>query len=245
MRRQLWLGFLGILALTVGCSSQSDTEVSQITLAPESAGASKPQEFAKPLVKPSFQSAVVPTVPGLLRSTNPKARAESVPTGRQDPFAAIPTSSIPITITTARTPTRNVAIAPLPAGRKGPGAISTALPPIQLPPLRSTPSAAPLPDLAGSSSPLPPLSIPAAPEKVIPPSPTALAESVEVSGVVQVAGKWNVIVKEPSASSSRYVAVGDYVENGRVLVKKIVSPGSTEPVVILQQDGVEIRKYLA
>lgn len=244
MRRQLWLGFLGILALTVGCSSQSDSEVSQITLAPESAGATKPQEFAKPLVKPSFQSAVVPAVPGLLRSTNPKARAESVPTGRQDPFAAIPTSSIPITVTTARSPARNVAIAPLP-GRRGSGAISTALPPIQLPPLRSTPSTAALPDLSGSSSPLPPLSLPAAPEKVIPPSPTALAESVEVSGVVQVAGKWNVIVKEPSASSSRYVAVGDYLENGRVLVKKIVSPGSTEPVVILQQDGVEIRKYLA
>jgi hypothetical protein len=71
-----------------------------------------------------------------------------------------------------------------------------------------------------------------------------LAESIEVSGVVQVAGKWSVIVKEPSASSSRYVAVGEYLENGKVLVKKIVSPQGLDPVVVLQQGGVEIRKSL-
>lgn len=237
MKQQLWIGLLGLLALTVGCSGQAEDKAEQITLAPESAK-STTQEFTNPLVKPTAKAPTVPTVPGLLRSTNAKARAESITTGRRDPFAVVPSAAVPIATGGSKAP-RSKAIAPLP---KAPAKQATSampqLPPIQLPPLRS----APLPNLAGSS-PLPPLNIPAA-AKPVPPSPTALAESVEVSGVVQVGNRWTVIVKESSASSSRYVAVGDYVENGRVLVKKIVSPGSTEPVVILQQGGVEIRKSL-
>lgn len=240
MKQQLWIGLLGLLALTVGCSGQTENKAEQITLAPESAQSTTTQEFTNPLVKPTAKAPTVPTVPGLLRSTNAKARAESITTGRRDPFAVVPSAAVPIVIGGSKAP-RSKAIAPLP---KAPAKQATSampqLPPIQLPPLRS----APLPNLAGSS-PLPPLTIPSAAAKPVPPSPTALAESVEVSGVVQVGNRWTVIVKESSASSSRYVAVGDYVENGRVLVKKIVSPGSTEPVVILQQGGVEIRKSLA
>jgi Tfp pilus assembly protein PilP len=92
---------------------------------------------------------------------------------------------------------------------------------------------------------LPPLNLPNTPNaKPAPVTPTSLAESIEVTGVVQVGGKWSVIVKEPHTSSSRYVSVGEYLGNGRVLVKKILSPGTTEPVVVLQQNGVEIRKTL-
>ena len=79
---------------------------------------------------------------------------------------------------------------------------------------------------------------------VAPPSRTSIADAIAVNGVVQVGGRWTVIVKEPSAVSSRYVAVGEYLENGKVLVKKIVAAGSADPVVVLQQNGVEIRKSL-
>lgn len=242
MRQQLWIGLLGLLTLTVGCSGQTENKTEQITLAPE-AGQSTAQEFTNPLVKPTAKAPPVPTVPGLLRPTNAKARAESITAGRRDPFAAVPSAAIPIASGGTKA-SRTKAIAPLPNASSRKTASAGAmpqLPPIQLPPLR--PGA--LPDLAGSS-PLPPLSVPGAPVRPVPPpSPTALAESIQVSGVVQVGNRWSVIVKESSASSSRYVAVGDYLENGRVLVKKIVSPGSTDPVVILQQGGVEIRKSLA
>jgi hypothetical protein len=112
--------------------------------------------------------------------------------------------------------------------------------------MAANPSSAPLPtlpmpNLPNSPGVLPPVPVPNAP-RVAPPSPTALAELIEVSGVVQVGNQWNVIVKEPNATSSRYVTVGDYLENGKVLVKKIVAAGNSGPVVVLQQNGVEIRK---
>jgi hypothetical protein len=91
----------------------------------------------------------------------------------------------------------------------------------------------------GMPSGMPAITIP-----VAPPSRTSVADEIAVNGIVKVGGRWTVIVKEPSATSSRYVAVGEYLENGKVLVKRIVAAGSADPVVVLQQNGVEIRKSL-
>jgi hypothetical protein len=109
-----------------------------------------------------------------------------------------------------------------------------------LPPLPAYPAPPAIAALPNSGvTPLPPVEVP-----IAPPSPTALAEAIEVSGVLQVGNKWSVIVKEPSAHTSRYVSPGDYLENGKVLVKKIVGPTSTEPMVVLQQGGKEIVKSI-
>ncbi|MDX2245042.1 MAG: hypothetical protein NW224_30565 [Leptolyngbyaceae cyanobacterium bins.302] len=231
MKGRFLLGFLGIFLLLAGCSGNSENTGSQLASEQAPIGAANPQAFDTPLVSQSRKAGTLSPVPGLLQPTNAKARANAIVTGRRDPFAAIP-GSAPTIVVSANRPTAKVNVAPLPTG----SAASNKLPAIPLPPLAT----APLPNL--SNSPLPPLGVPAAP--IVPPSRTALAESIQVSGVVQVSGKWSVIVKEPSASSSRHVAVGEYLENGKVLVKKVVSPNSTDPIVVLQQDGVEIRKSL-
>ncbi|MDX2228102.1 MAG: hypothetical protein NW220_00600 [Leptolyngbyaceae cyanobacterium bins.349] len=241
MKGRFLLGFLGILLLVVGCSGDRSATTTQplptqpLPTQPTETATSE-QPFSKPLVTPARKVGTVPPVPGLLQSTNAKTRTNAIVTGRRDPFAAIPLSGpLPMIVSSSQAaPT--VKVAPLPTGTM---TTSGRLPQMPLPPVATAPIA-PLPNLSGS--PLPPLGVPVAP--VAPPSPTALAESVQVTGVVQVAGKWNVIVKESTASSSRYVAVGEYLENGRVLVKRIVASQHADPVVVLQQDGVEIRKSL-
>ncbi|EKQ68630.1 hypothetical protein OsccyDRAFT_3168 [Leptolyngbyaceae cyanobacterium JSC-12] len=235
MKAQLWLSFLGIILSLLGCSNDSSNTLSQSSAVAPTTGNIQPQEFATPLVQQSARAATTRPVPGLLQPTNAKARTNSIVTGRRDPFAPISSSTVPIVMSSGQ---KAPNVAPLPTTV----AIAPKQPPtIILPPITSTPPVLPLPNLPTSSA-LPPVGVTSVP--VTPPSPTSLAESIEVSGVVQVAGKWSVIVKEPTASSSRHVAVGEYLENGKVLVKKIVSPGSTDPIVVLQQNGVEIRKSL-
>ena len=73
-----------------------------------------------------------------------------------------------------------------------------------------------------------------------PPIPDpALARAVEVTGVVLVGSNYQAIVKAPNEPTSRYVTAGQRLSGGRVLVKRIENQGS-EPVVILEEDGVEV-----
>ncbi len=73
-----------------------------------------------------------------------------------------------------------------------------------------------------------------------PPVPDpALARAVEVTGVVLVGSNYQAIVKAPNEPTSRYVTAGQRLSGGRVLVKRIENQGS-EPVVILEEDGVEV-----
>lgn len=242
MKGQVWLSFLGIAALLGGCSGSPEGDQAQSPSSPSTLEAAKSQQFANPVVAQAPVKNRTAPVPGLLQPTNATARVPSIVVGRRDPFAMVPSSVPPIVVSTTNPATPKVAVAPLPAptARKLP---STAqLPPITLPPLAAKSPLGSLPTFPNSAA-LPPVSVPAAPAvPVAPPSRTSLADAIEVSGVVQVGGKWSVIVKEPNAVSSRYVAVGDYLENGKVLVKQIVAAGNSSPVVVLQQNGVEIRK---
>ncbi|HEY9726374.1 MAG TPA: hypothetical protein V6D50_07965 [Chroococcales cyanobacterium] len=72
------------------------------------------------------------------------------------------------------------------------------------------------------------------------PEPT-LAKSIEVTGVVEVGGQPNAIVKVPN-EPSRYVRVGQRLSNGQVLVKRIEMNQGPNPVVILEQYGVEVAR---
>ncbi|MEG4507222.1 hypothetical protein QUA81_25205 [Microcoleus sp. F6_B4] len=78
---------------------------------------------------------------------------------------------------------------------------------------------------------------------VVPPPPsTDLATGTEVSGVVKVGNETQVIVKVPNEPTSRYVKVGQRLSNGQVLVKRVdVKPGA-DPIVILEENGVEVAK---
>ncbi len=77
---------------------------------------------------------------------------------------------------------------------------------------------------------------------VPPPPATDLAQAMEVTGVLQVGSQTKVILKAPNEPTSRYVNVGQRVSNGQVLVKRVKFDTGGEPIVIFEQNGVEIAK---
>ncbi|MEG3928744.1 MULTISPECIES: hypothetical protein [unclassified Microcoleus] len=90
-------------------------------------------------------------------------------------------------------------------------------------------------------NPPPPPVIPVVPAPPPPPS-TDLATSTEVSGVVKVGNETQVIVKVPNEPTSRYVKVGQRLSNGQVLVKRVDLKQGADPIVILEENGVEVAK---
>jgi hypothetical protein len=61
-----------------------------------------------------------------------------------------------------------------------------------------------------------------------------------VTGVVQIGGTPYAIVTAPNEPSSRYVRAGQRLSNGQVLVRRIEMNTGVEPVVVLEQFGVEV-----
>jgi hypothetical protein len=90
-------------------------------------------------------------------------------------------------------------------------------------PVKGSPSATPAPMIATK------------------PAPT-LAGTVGISGIIQVDGKTQVIVKLPNESFSRYVEVGDRIYDGKIRVKRVEGEQSLSPVVILEEVGVEVSR---
>jgi hypothetical protein len=70
------------------------------------------------------------------------------------------------------------------------------------------------------------------------------AMAVEISGMIDVAGKTQVIIKLPTESFSRYVEVGDRILNGKVLVKRVDGQNSLSPTVVLEEVGVEVSRKI-
>ncbi len=66
------------------------------------------------------------------------------------------------------------------------------------------------------------------------------ARAVEVSGVIEVEGKTQVIVKLPNESFSRYVNVGDKIANSNIIVKRIDDRGTISPTIVLSEGGTEV-----
>jgi hypothetical protein len=77
----------------------------------------------------------------------------------------------------------------------------------------------------------------------LPPKPsTDTAKAVEVTGVITIGNTPQAIVVAPEDATSRYVGVGQRISNGRVLVKRIEMRDGSEPVVILEENGVEVAR---
>jgi hypothetical protein len=260
-KRSLFV-LVGICALTMsGCGTADETASTPSPSAPSPAATSSPaaaQPFAAaPLVAAKDNAKTgakdkTSRVPGLLQATDPKQRAKEVQAGinsrkeKKDPFASLPP------LITLKTPSGAVG---LPAPERPPGSSSPSFPgsgptrPAQRPkaipsfpqtvatgkgnrPSGSNPSAI----ATRPTSTNVPNIIPALPPL---PDPT-LARAVEVTGVVVVAGVPQAIVKAPNESTSRYVQVGQRLSNGQVLVKRIEVNSGSDPVVILEQNGVEV-----
>lgn len=250
-----------------GGGQQSEEETEQTPTASPASPSPAPEEtpFAQPLTPE--QSTTPPAVAGLVQTLPPGAR--SIPQGRSNPFATIPVKprvavapdaaagggggrggrGAVARARGAATAARN-GVAGAGAAGAGNGAagrgeqadgLPTAAQPLPALPQIPSPPEPPRPEgEAGSpgerlgDGPGFAPSLPALPE------PT-LARSIAVTGVIEVGGVTNAIVKEPNAPS-RYVRVGQRLSNGQVLVKRIEVDRGPEPVVILEQFGVEVAR---
>ncbi|MGB5899773.1 MAG: hypothetical protein WBG66_16375 [Geitlerinemataceae cyanobacterium] len=145
-----------------------------------------------------------------------------------------------------------------PSSTGGGGGGSTPSPSVESQPIASLPPLPPLPPAIGPALPpdepvaaLPPLDgepitqlppLPVAIGPAIPPAPVeppAVAETITITGVVQVGNEIQVIVQLPGNSSGRYVKVGDLIANGTVRIKRVEGIQGNNPIVILEEEGVE------
>ncbi len=187
-------------------------------------------------------------IPGLVQSTDLAERAKFVQsniksekTDRIDPFSSLPPL---IAFTTPRVAGTGLS----PDARKADGDKASTVPElpkfpeVKFPDIPALPKGfGPIPSKFKPSnvplSPSTPLGIPTLPPI---PQPT-LARQVEVTGVVKVGNTVQAIVKAPNEPTSRYVGVGQLLSNGQILVKRIeINPGS-EPIVVLEENGIEVR----
>ena len=70
-----------------------------------------------------------------------------------------------------------------------------------------------------------------------------MADNVLVTGLVELGDRVRLIVQAPGEVTSRYVDLGQYISNGKVLVKRVESNFPT-PRVVLEQAGVEVVKIV-
>ncbi|MEO9127590.1 MAG: hypothetical protein ABI262_23310 [Microcoleus sp.] len=110
----------------------------------------------------------------------------------------------------------------------------------ELPGLPKLPELTPPPSWQDPNPPPPP----PAPAPPPPPPSTDNAKGVEVSGVVRVGNDILVIVKAPNEPTSRYIKVGQRIASGQVLIKRVDFKSGTDPIVVLEENGVEVAKIV-
>ncbi len=153
-------------------------------------------------------------VSGLIPTTNPDRRREEIKQGRQDPFASIPVEP---KVTKVAPPPKSER----PSDPPDPPETGTAKQPLESP---QPPSESPKPTISE-------------------PSIVDLARATVITGVIDMGELTQVIVKAPNEKFSRYVQPGQYVSNGKVLVKRIEGKNSPTPIVVLEEVGVGIEIY--
>lgn len=210
------------LVMVTACNNQTEAPPSKTSEsgAPSSAEAAwdaPPMVARSPLADPLQP---IP-VPNLIPPTAVADHLPRVPTGRADPFSALPVTP---TVIALSNPTS------LPTQMQPPS-----LQPAMLPPAGALPlPASALPSFPGASG--------SAGVSGIPAQPVSLAQAIEITGVVQTGRATSVLLKVPDEHTSRYASVGDRLANGRVLIKRVEM--GAEPVVVLEQDGKEISKSI-
>ena len=83
--------------------------------------------------------------------------------------------------------------------------------------------------------------------KIIERLPAAKPEqaiALEISGMIEAAGRTQVIVKLPSESFSRYIEVGGRVAGGKVLIKRVEGQEGFSPTIILEEVGIEVPRKI-
>lgn len=222
MRNVTLVTLSGVLALSLGsCALLPGGGGDEISETPD-AGVPLPTEpapAAQPFSEPVVTEEGLPTgqVPSdLIGSTNASQRVQGIQRDRPDPFALLPANPTIQTSPTAQAPQT------IPQLPNLPNPSQQQQQPIGLAPLPNL-----VPQMPGGG--------------LTPPQPQAtLARSVAVSGVVQVGNIVYAIVDAPNEPSSRYVRAGQSLSNGQILVKRIEMNSGLEPIVILEQNGIEV-----
>jgi hypothetical protein len=250
MGRNSKITIAAILTLAIaGCASEDTPQAINPAPIPKIATKSPPsaQSFKNPVIPAKQVSQVTPASVNLIQSTNATERIGllQVSKERTDPFAQIlgqtvpgmpKTSGRPIPVL-PKLPTASLAVRKLPkpsiiasnqkknniasVPKKVNSTLTSVLP-------RVLPQVVPNPTLV---SVLPP---PAQPE---------LARAVIVTGVVLISKEPQAIIKVPDEPTSRYVQAGQRLANG-VLIKRIEMNGGSNPIVILEQFGIEVAKMV-
>ena len=227
-----------VALLAVSCTSKSE-----VSKAPTPKPSVQPVSVAPNPPQPSPVVNVPPK--GLIVATNPTTIP--IPKGRIDPFGSIAVAPIKQPVPPEKTQQ------PKTQAQK----TQNQQPQAQTTQQQKTPNPQPQPQktqpqktlnqptqssgTATKSSPRKPIQLQAPPLPPAPPS-TELAQAVQVNGVMELGGRVSAIVKEPDEKISLTVSTGDYLSHGQVLVKRIEFNSNREPVVILQQNGVEVIK---
>ncbi len=249
MGRTSKITIAAILTLAIaGCASEDTQQAINPAPIPKIAKKSLPaaQSFKNPVIPAKQVSQVAPVSVNLIQSTNATERARElvVSKNRSDPFAQLfgqtvpgmpQTSGRPVpvlpklptaSLAGRKLPTRSIALNPkqnnLSSVRKKVNPILTSVLPKVLPQVISNPTLV---------SVLPP---PAQPE---------LARAVVVTGVVLISQEPQAIIKVPDEPTSRYVQAGQRLANG-VLIKRIEMNQGYNPIVILEQYGIEVAKMV-
>lgn len=228
----------GFIALFLtGCGGQQP-QASENSAEPEQGdGAVMTEELDDASTALGDAPPTVEPLPPLLPPTNPEQRAAQVASRRSDPFAPLSTAPVilPTVPSAPRSPQQPIPTVPVAALPTVPPA-PLSMVPVPLQPAASAPVAQP----TAPPSAAPPSTVATAPvpAPIAPPVPAIRA--IEVSGVVQVGGQTSIIVQEPNGTSSRSARVGDRLANGQVLVKRIDVSSGYDPVVVLEQNGVEV-----
>ncbi len=255
MGRNLPITIAAILSLAIaGCASEETPQAIQPTPIPKIA--KKPQvaaqSFKNPVVPAKQVSQVSPASLSLIQSTNAteRARVVLVSKNRTDPFTEIfgqPVTGVPRTTgrpipVLPKLPTASTRKPTLTPGRKLPTAT------IALNQKKNNIAAVPKKANATLTSVLPKVLPQVVPNptlvSVLPPAPQPdLARAVVVTGVVLITKEPQAIIKVPDEPTSRYVQAGQRLANG-VLIKRIEMNGGSNPIVILEQNGIEVAKMV-
>lgn len=149
----------------------------------------------------------------LIRSTDPDERVQQVQSERPDPYQDLP-------------------ILPEPPEEEPPPPVPDASTDTDIPVVNTpSPGGSGNDGISNGGGDLPSL-----------PPPTTTASAVAVTGVVTIGDQAYAIVNAPEEDSSRYVQEGQLLSNGKVLVKRIETRGGIDPVVVLEENGVEVTR---
>ncbi|MCC5620609.1 hypothetical protein [Nostoc sp. CHAB 5715] len=273
MGRNLKITIAAILTLAIaGCASEDTPQAINPTPIPKIAAKSPPaaQSFKNPVIPAKEVSKVTPASANLIQSTNATERVQLVVLSkdRSDPFAELfkqtvpgmPKTSVRPVPVLPKLPTASLAVRKLPTRsialnqkKKSIASVPKKVNPTLTKKVNPTLTKKVNPTLTKKVNPtlisvLPKVLPQVVPNPALvsvlpPPAQPELAKAVVVTGVVLISKEPQAIIKVPDEPTSRYVQAGQQLANG-VLVKRIEMNHGYNPIVILEQYGIEVAKMV-